>query len=107
MEITIANRQTGAVIQAHCKDGISQLRGVIRDWMKNDGLSMNDFRILSYSHYKLADYIRGYAWEHEINECDVCAAPQLNKDLEWVHDNHEVCIMAVCRAGCGDLECDF
>jgi hypothetical protein len=97
MLLTIANRVTGEVVETDTVKGLNQMRGVIRDWMRNNGLSLNDFRILASSDYKLSAFIRDYAWQHAINECDICKAPVLNRDLKFLDDSEGVCLMVACE----------
>jgi hypothetical protein len=96
MKLAIANRVTGEVVETDVVKGLNQIRGVIRDWM-NDGLSMNDFRILASSDYKLSAFIRDYAWQHAITDCDICEEPVPNSELRFLDDSEGVCLMVACK----------
>jgi hypothetical protein len=96
MKLQVANKQTGEVIEANCKTGIKCIQGYIREWMK-DGLSIHDFQVIHASEPKLQNYIQEYAWGWMISKCDICDIPAYNKDMVWVNDYADVCIMASCE----------
>jgi hypothetical protein len=108
MKIQIANSVTGEVVE--CRTDffgmvfspsfvMKKIRGQIREWMKA-GLKINDFEVLYAPTFEMKKYIREYAWGLMKNECDVCHAPKLNKELNWCEDSAGVCIMVICADGC-------
>lgn len=95
MEIMIANKLTGEVVAAYCKDGIRAIRGYIRQWMK-DGLQLEDFDILKFSSNSMFYHIRSYAWSKVITTCDVCNKYYKREEMELVCDSEDVCLVVLC-----------
>lgn len=95
MNAMIANNVTGEVFSTYGKVGIKELRGVIRQWMK-DGLNIHDFDVLEWSSIPIYRHLREYAWNKSQHPCDVCDKVITCEETIWLSDKHDVCLVALC-----------
>lgn len=90
----IVNFKTGEVIDS---DSIPAIRSRIKEWAtQSPATNYSDVQAISHSRH-VAHYLMSVFYDYKWSTCDVCNKPVQRKDMEFVEDSNEVCLVAMCK----------
>jgi RNase P subunit RPR2 len=99
----IVNFETGEVIDC---DHIPTIRSRIKEWATQTNVKYSSVQAISSSRH-VAHYLMSVFYDYKWSTCDVCNKPIQRKDMEFVEDSNEVCLVAMCKHCDDELQEDI